>query len=280
MRNATLAEDDSRMQAGREARAAPDRRNLDFFRGILQATVPVGKYMMCMPLFYYDFTALLVTFVTPLERIRPLLPSPVMHALRLTPWHGVTVFAAFEYRDTDIGPYNELSIAFPITLHKPAPVLTGLLKPMSEGMTTYIRHLPVTTEIARDLGIEHAGYPKFLADIRFDRHEDWIDCRVAEGGSHILTLSARKGSLQAADRMRFHAVNVHYDRILYGMATANVQRVSLSRNPSDVRLELGNHSIAQELGRLGLGRMIDCRYCPEGQLILNSVLESYELTRP
>ncbi len=236
--------------------------------------------MMCTPLFYYDFTALLVSFVTPLERIRALLPLSAMHPLRLTPWHGITLFAAFEYRDTDIGPYNEVGMLFPITLHKPAPVLTGLLKAMSDGLTSYVWHLPVTTEVARDLGVEHAGYPKFLADIQFGRHEGWIDCRISEGNSHILTLSVRECPLQDADRMRYHTVNVHHDRILYGMASVHVQRMGISRDPSDVRLELGNHSIAQELRHLGLGRMIDYRYCPEGQLILNSVLESYKLSQP
>jgi hypothetical protein len=231
-----------------------------------------------MPLFYYDFTALMVTFVTPLAQIRALLPSSVMHPLRLTPWHGVTLFAAFEYRDTDIGPYNEFGVVFPITLYKPAPVLTGLLNAMSGGLTTYVRHLPVTTEVARDLGVEHAGYPKFLADIIFERHEDWIECRVAKGDSHVLTLSARECPLQEADRMHFHMVNVHNDRILYGMASLHLQRIGVSRNSSDVRLELGNHPMAQELRRLGLGRMIDYRYCPEGQLILNSVLESFALS--
>ncbi len=279
MGNPNVFEDDSRMGATHELEDVPRRRNLDFFKGIIQGSVPIGKYVACMPLFYYDFTALLVSFVTPLERIRSLLPSSVMHPLRLTPWHGITLFTAFEYRDTDIGPYNEFGVTFPVTLHKPAPVLTGLLKAMSGGLTTYIWQLPVTTEVARDLGIEHAGYPKFLADIQFHRHDNWIDCRVAEGDSHILTLSVRQCPLQDADRMRYHMVNVHNDRILWGMASAHLQRMGISRNPSDVRLELGNHPMAQELQHLGLGRMIDYRYCPEGQLILNSVLESYDLGR-
>ncbi len=277
MHNATVVEDASQTGVAHEAEDAPHGRNLDFFKGIPQISVQVGKYVTRMPLFYYDFAALMVTFVTPLERIRALLPSPVMHPLRLTPWHGVTLFSAFEYRDTDIGPYNEFAMNFPITLHKPAAVLTGLLKGMSEGLTTYVWQLPVTTVIARDLGVEHAGYPKFLADIRFDRHDDWIDCRVAEGDSHILTLSARQRPLQQADRMRYQVVNVHHDRILWGMASAYLGRMSVSRDPSDVRLKLGDHPIAQALRRLNLGRMIDYRYCPEGQLILNSILESYRL---
>ncbi len=280
MNTPSVFEDASRLGAAGEPADVPHERNLDFFKGIIQGSTPIGKYMMPTPLFYYDFTALLVTFVAPLDRIRSLLPSPVIHPLRLTPWHAVILFTAFEYRDTDIGPYNEFGVTVPITLYKPAPMLTGLLKAMSAGLTTYIWQLPVTTEVARDLGVEHAGYPKFLADIQFDRHEGWIDCRVAQGNSHILTLSVRECPLQDADRMRYHMVNVHDDRILYGMASVQVRRMGMSRRPFDVRLELGDHAISQELRRLDLGRMIDCRYCPEGQLILNSVLESYHLSRP
>ncbi len=280
MHHPTVLENTSPTGPALEPEDVPQRPNLDFFRGIIQGSTPVGKYMMRTPLFYYDFAGLLVTFVTPLERIRTLLPSAVMHPLRLTPWHGVTLFTAFEYRDTDVGPYNEFGVMFPVTLHKRAPVLTGLLRAMSEGLTTYVWQLPVTTEIARDLGTEHAGYPKFLADIKFDRHDDWIDCRVAEGDSHILTLSVRERPLQGEDRMQYHMVNVRQDRILCGMADVHVERRGVSHDPSDVRLELGDHPIAQELRRLHLGRMIDYRYCPEGQLILNSVLESYSLGGP
>ncbi len=276
----SIVEDASSGAAASAPQDIPPGRKLDFFKGITQGSAAVGKYAMRMPLLYYDFMAVLVTFVTPLERVRAWLPSSRMHPLRLTPWHGVTLFAAFEYRDTDIGAYNEFSMSFPVTLDKPAPVLTGLLKANSEGLTSYVWHLPVTTEVARDLGVEHAGYPKFLADVQFDRHGDWIDCHLAEGGSHILTLSVKECPLHEADRMRYHFLNVRKDRLVYGMASVQPQRVGISRNPSDVRLELGNHSIAQELRDLHLGRMMDYRYCPEGQLILNSALESYDLGQP
>jgi len=233
---------------------------------------------MPTPLFYYDFTGLMVTFVTPLSRIRALLPSPVMQPLRLTPWHGVTIVGAFEYRDTDIGPYNEVGVMFPITLHKPAPVLTGLLKALAEGPMTYIWRLPVTTEVARCLGVEHAGFPKFVADIQFDRHAGWIDCRVAEGDSHILTLSVREIPLRDAGRLPLHMTTVHSGRILHLVANNQLHRLGISRNPSNVRLELGSHSIAQELRRLGLGRMMECHYFPSGQVILSAPLESYDLS--
>lgn len=72
--------------------------------------------------------------------------------------------------------------------------------------------------------------------------------------------------------MRFHIVNVRSERILRIEANNHLPRLGISRNPSEVRLELGSHPIAQELHHLRLGRMMEYRYCPKGQLILSQVL--------
>jgi hypothetical protein len=48
-----------------------------------------------------------------------------------------------------------------------------------------------------------------------------------------------------------------------------------SRDPADVRLELGDtHPIAQELRALGITRNLGCQYVPQMQSILTNVLES------
>ncbi len=278
MRNSSVNGTVTQLETSNSMDEIPSRRNLDFFKGISQVNLTIGKYDVKVPLFYYDLSAIMVTFVTPIERIRKLLPSAAMYPLRLTPWHGLTIITAFEYRDTDIGPYNELSVSFPVTLHKPAPILTGVLKAMNEGLMTYTWKLPVTTEVARYLGVEHAGYPKFLAEITFDRHAGWVTCTLAEAGSHILTLRMREITLNKADRMRYEVLNIHDGCILRGMASVSLPHVGQSRRPSDISLELGSHSMGQELHSLGLGRMIDCRYCNDAQLILHSVLESYPMS--
>ncbi|NDJ62373.1 MAG: hypothetical protein GYB67_14695 [Chloroflexi bacterium] len=53
--------------------------------------------------------------------------------------------------------------------------------------------------------------------------------------------------------------------------------MSKSRRVDDVQLELGDHPIADELGDLQLGRMIELRYMPKHQAILSLALESYPM---
>ena len=52
---------------------------------------------------------------------------------------------ALEFRESDIGPYNEVAISVPFTLDKPSPHFTGVFREPSKEPKLFIRHLPVTT---------------------------------------------------------------------------------------------------------------------------------------
>jgi hypothetical protein len=250
-------------------------RDLVFFNQVEQLDAPFGDDSIKMPVFYYDVTTINVAFLTPLQKIRALLPSTRMYPLRATPWHAVTAITCFEYRDCDAGPYNEVSISFPITIDKPAPILTGLFSHIAEGPMTYVHRLPVTTDIARKFGIDFYNYPKFIASIDFKNEDGWLSCRLAEGSNHILTLRVRQIPVKESDRWRFYGITFRNSRILRSEAIINVRKQAISRNPANVKLELGDHAIAQELRNLHLGRMVHFQYMPQNQAILTPVLESY-----
>ncbi len=233
---------------------------------------------LTLPVFYYDVTAILAAFLTPLGKVRALLPSSRMKPLRATPWHAVTVVSCFEYRDSDAGPYNEVAIAFPFTLDESAPVLTGLLGEIRRGPLAYVYKLPVTTELAYQFGVDFYNYPKFLASIDFTRDEGWIRCRLAEGDRHILTLSARRLPVKPAPRWRFHGVTTRNDRLLRSEVVVNVGSQAVTRNPAHVTLELGDHELGRELRELHLGRMVHGQYLPECQTTLSGVVETHAMT--
>ena len=250
-------------------------RDTTFFEQVTQVETPWRDQTIRLPIFYYDVTTVAAAFLTPLAPVRALLPSPRLQPLRATPWHTVTIITAFEYRDSDIGPYNEVAIAFPITLDRPAPILTGLLRAMAAGPLAYVHHLPVTTEIAYHAGVDFYNYPKFVAQITFRREGEWLHCHLAEGERTILTLTVRQLPTRPLDRWRFHGITFREERILRSEVIVNVHRQAISRNPAHVRLELGDHPIAHELRDLRLGRAVHVQYIPQNQAILTPVLESY-----
>ena len=249
----------------------------NFFEKIEQVDFTSGGHSYRTPVFYLDATAISAGFLTPLQRLREILPSPRLQPLRATPWHGVTVITAFEFRETDIGPYNEVAIAIPITLDKSAPVFTGLRHHMAKGPMIYVHHLPVTTEIARFAGVEFYGYPKFIAKIDFAREGDWLHCHLAEGDRSILTLSAKEIDVKPEARWRSDCITVREGRLIRSEIMFNQKSLGVSRNRREVRLDLGDHPISDELRSLNLGRMLELRYLPHYEAILSGPLESFAL---
>lgn len=250
-------------------------RNTDFFQQIEHGPVPWGERSVYVPVFYYDNMQLNALFMAPMARLKALMPSRRMQPLRITPWHGVISISAMEFRDSDIGPYNEVGISIPFTLDKASPVFTGILRKIPAELYVYIHRLPVTTEIAMALGVEFAAYPKFLADIEFERQGDWVTCRLAEQDDHILTLTGRVLELQKIPRSRSHYFTTRGGRLLRSEGMTSSRMSGQSRSSADVRLELGDHPMAQELKGLGLGRMLGYQYSPNYQVILTPVIESF-----
>jgi hypothetical protein len=249
----------------------------DFFLEIEHRAVPWGDREMLVPVFYQQVMSLGAMFLASWEGLRVMLPSPRMFPLRVMPGRGVLYLSALEYGATDIGPYNEFAVMIPFTFDKPSPMFTGFLRQAPAEPYAYVHHLPVTTEIAMSAGIEFAGYPKFLATIDFEHEGDWIHCRLAEDDRHILTLSGRKPPLQSAPRDRAHLFTTRNGRLLRSEAINSERRLGESRDSSDVRLELGDHPIGQELKALNIGRLSAYQYAPEYQMILTPALESFAL---
>ena len=228
---------------------------------------------LCFPVFYYDATALSVGFFTPLERVKALLPSSRMKLVRVSPWHTVTLISALQYRDTDIGPYNEVSIMFPVTLDRPAPLLSGAKLWLAHPYV-YIWQLPVTSEIARYGGVRYYNLPKFIANIEITQKDGRLQCQIAEADREIFTLSVPAVADQHGNLMRWNMLSTRGDRILRCEFIEMTRSEGTSHRPADVHLELGNHPIADELRTLKLGRLFNCQYAPELQAVLTGPLES------
>lgn len=252
-------------------------KDLDFFQEIEHRKIPWGESGIYFPFFYYDSMKLAAQFLAPTDRIKELLPSQRLHPLRITESYSVVSISAYEHRDCDIEPYNEIGISIPVTLDEGSTLSSGISQQVPDVPKIYSHHLPVTSAIARDAGIEFAGYPKFLASITFEKGNDWISCHLSESNKHILTLTGRKLELHKVARSRIHALTIRGGRILRCEFIVNERQEATSENSTDVRLELGDHIISQELRDLKLGKLITYQYSPELQAILTSVVESFSV---
>jgi hypothetical protein len=140
---------------------------------------------------------------------------------------------------------------------------------------SYSLHLPVTTEIAREVGAEFAGYPKFIAEIDFTEESDWMVCELKEDNQLILRLSGRKLGVKRFPRLRANPITYRRGYILRSEFVINERDLGTSKHAEDAKLVLGDHPIAEELKTMNLGRVLGYYYCPQTQGILTPVIESF-----
>jgi len=243
----------------------------EFFKGIKQWEINVQEMQFKMPIFYYDTTIITAIYTASTNKVKELLPLPQMNPIELSPGKCLVAFTAFEYRKTDIDPYNEFAIAFLVTFNKPQiPFLTSALQMYRRRMTVYVWHLPVTTEIARVGGVDFYGYPKFIADIEFEKEEDQLTCHLSENGNKILSLSGKVLPVTRGKNTKYITYSNIGDIPLVTNIYFNQLEFAESRDKQSATLAIGSsHRICDELQKIGLSTTpVVYQYSPLNQAIL------------
>jgi hypothetical protein len=244
----------------------------DFFKGVIQWDMMTKDMSLegKLPVFYYDNTSMTAIYTASTDKVKRLLPLPDMHPVEAMSGRALVAFTAFEYRKTDIDPYNEFSISFPITFRKKAiPGITVLGMMARRYFTAYVWQLPVTTERARKGGVEMYGYPKFLADISFSRENDALTCTLSEGGKNILVLKGQKLKTSPEKVNRFKTFSVKDGVPLAANVYMNPIEFGKSMSGKAAQLTLGNHDIAKKLQEINLSpKPLFFQYMPVMEAIL------------
>jgi hypothetical protein len=244
----------------------------DFFDQIKQWEI-AGKLtpQRKVPVFYYDSTSLEATYTASTEKVRKYLPHPDMHPIELQPGRCLVTFSAYENRKTDIDPYNEFSISIMTTFReRQIPALTLLLQGIRRRYTSYVWHLPVSTERAYLGGVELFGYPKFVADISFEKRNDSVACHLSAENNRILTLRGKVLPTRRGELKKIVTYSVKDGVPLVTNNYMNPIEYAESRGSKVAELDIGSgHLICDELKGIQLStEPLEYHYAPKSQFIL------------
>lgn len=205
-----------------------------------------------LPVRYYRADVFLGMFSAALSPVQAALPSPDLHPVRIAEDRTQIVIAAYNYLQSDAGPYGEVLIGTLCTFRRAAPpILPLLLESRYPSAAYFVFHLPVTTPIARDGGREVWGYPKFIGDMNFDLRPGCRSVRLREAGEHILTLLIKQRGAMLQDNRPLRTYTVHHGDVLRTTIPARtIYRRSLQ--PGSGSLVLGEHAIAVQLREFGI----------------------------
>lgn len=138
-----------------------------FFAGVEQRPVPTSQGPCDLPILYRDGSVIGLMYRVAPERVAPLIPDQGRFEPFTLMGKAIVQLVAFEYRDTSIGPYNEIALAVETKRVGTSPSTWGALvnaRKQPDYGSTFL-NLPVTTPSACAAGREIWGYPKYVVGI-------------------------------------------------------------------------------------------------------------------
>jgi hypothetical protein len=243
-------------------------RDHPFFEDTPRKSLDMAGQSFEFPVFYYEVRFIIAIFTAKTTALRKLLPHPKFKPIQIWPGVGMLGIAAFEYRDTSVGPYNEIAITIPVKF-PPGFMMPGLfaMKMMRKRLfPAYVHRLPVTTEIALKLGIHFYNYPKFLAEITFEDRDEKLEVTLKENDDLILKLLAKKLKLKKTAGFEFHTYSIKKNVVLHTQVEGWAPKFGSVKMGKIAELELGEHRISREIAELNLRRTAHTGLYAEGAM--------------
>ena len=207
-----------------------------------------------MPVVVRDASAGVATFLVRASVARRIVP-PEFEVVELLPRRTPLAIALIDYRDNDLGDYNEVSLTFfvrPRGTRRGIPWLGAWRDLAANRIGTWIWKLPVDQAFTCEAGRTIWGFPKSVEKIDITRENGTVRCRLEMEGAHVLTLSVPRGGTKTLPEQ---------PTVTYTQIEGVAHRTRFTQGGSGVgfalggaRIELGTHGITDWLGALGLPR--------------------------
>ncbi len=159
---------------------------------------------------------------------------------------------AVQYLDNDLGPYNEIAVAFVVHAHDAAPrTKVDMRKP-----TTFIHRLPVNQTFTCAAGRGIWGFPKWVTSIDLtttpSRWGKTTEAVLIDDGEFVLALSVRRSPVPLpASEMAMSCYS--WDEGVLRRTPWTTRTAQTTALVGGAQIELGSrHPMACELRRLGL----------------------------
>lgn len=134
-----------------------------------------------LPIVYREASVITAVFRVPPGRVAAVLGDLRLEPVRIA-GKTTVVLTIFEYRDTSVGPYNELGLS---------SYVRPIDDPRLRAAAFWVHALPVTTPLACAAGLEIWGLPKWVTPINFAVEADSV--RAGLPGDVELVMPRRGG---------------------------------------------------------------------------------------
>lgn len=206
-----------------------------------------------MPCDVRDACSASATWLVNARAAQALLRGPELEIAQVLPGRGLLSIACIDYRDNDLGDYNEVSIAFFVRRRGEktrVPYLGAAARMMRGELPTHIIHLPVNQAFTCEAGRVIWGFPKTVDEIEFDTTGDRARCVWNKDGQNVLKISLPSGGSRDFPEQTLSTYSYIDDALHVTRFASSAENLGIRMG--GVQLALGAHPIADELRSLGL----------------------------
>jgi len=204
----------------------------------------IAGQRVAMPVLVRDASAGTAMFEVDAAAAQALVPGQDFRVVESSPGRAQLVLAVIDYRDNDLGDYDEVGITVFVVPRGADDSAAG----------TFITHLPVNQRFTCDAGRQIWGFPKSVEDIAVDYGdgEGRVTTTLQMDGELVLRLTLPRGG---SDEMAPLAM------VTYSYIGGVPHSTAFSQGGTGaqvlvggegVTLELGSHPLADALRALGL----------------------------
>ena len=249
----------------------------NIFSGVEQQEISIRGVPGRSPMFFRDMSMMFAVFTADMGAAADLLPDKRLRPLRFIRGVGVMGINCFEYRHSDIGPYNEVGVS--VGLAPGGGLIPGAFSALdslrSWRFHAHILQLPVTTEIAVHGGLDYFNFPKSLADIRFTQPEGGYRCEVrgSEDGRLAYTFNTRRmrhETPRAPKRMIFNSYPIMDGAVMHAVMEVELHQYASTMLRRPFSFTTGDHPLASLLRRLKPGRLLYFIHAPRCAAVIHA----------
>lgn len=192
------------------------------------------------------------SFLVPAAAAARLVPA-AFEVAQFLPGRALCTLVVVDYRDNDLGDYNEMAVGFMVYPKGRGPKIPwlGTWGDMVGGrLSSYIAHMPVDQSFTRDAGETIWGYPKTVQQIDIEYQTDRVRGRLTYDGEHAFTLSVPRGGERNVPGGQIQTLSMIDGHAYRTVAEQKMEGMGIRMGGATV--ELGTGRIADELRSLGL----------------------------
>lgn len=201
-----------------------------------------------------DASMLMNAFLVDATAAQKMIGDSGFRVIELFPGKALLQLLFVDYRENELGDYNEGAIMFPVLTpgeSKPFPFFGAVKRMVSGSVGNFVYRMPVDQEFTTHAGRFIWGFPKWVARIDIEFGEKRATGSFFDEGELIYSFSAKTGGTAKAKEQRAASLAIRDGKAwkTYGTNTGSGVTFSLGGAMPSIG---DSHPLARELRALGL----------------------------